>query len=983
MDYNSTSRSIKTPTTARSEFEDGEIDDIRSGEPRSASTIAGGTGNAMAMELNQKIDSGTVALQSTAAEKAADMKSSMPAPPPKVTPFTHEDTVPASGQAGQDQVQPIPTDAQQSTQKPARSGEPVRTQGGQSATGRTVHALPQRPEQPLRRHQFPDRPADRDSELISSNREGPSHNTQLGHIRNDKSSTDGRDATSELHIDPGAGDRTSQRIPDRNHGQGTERNRRDSSWQQLREPREQLNEGMKPPPRDLRSNVRNLPWPNNQSDGSPPQAIHPTTASSGRDRSRSAAYASDGPPPALGYGADRGPPANHERALYNSQQSAVERQQHSKQPMNSTSYSSDRIVSYPERFNDARDREGRRERVSRPQSPKIGAAQGNYASAGSLKDNDRREDRHTALDRHSQRSGQHDRYDHGDTKAPTGPRDEQRLDRANFVNGGGGRSTRGRELFNSPLPPRQQQDPNHGRLSQDPNYGRLVAESDIPQGPRGRVVGRGNRNFSASQSAQPSQRTSEPESQDGPSPVPRMRDRLVSIGNQNEQSQPQSSLPVASPASDTSDLTGIHPSRLGQFQEPRARDFGPSQTGTGAPLDVKPSFSPHASRQRPPFAREKSNSTEPSTPNFRVDSNAYPPSDRRSEDKRFAGLQNVLQQGTNRSPQHDQVDHGTSILGRASRQGSFQGSNPSLTHGHNRDDGQTNYYDRGPLPNATFWQGQQRQDKQGDRIDIRGDPNHKHGNERVTRLQNKIDRNGGAGGPDAGSDINNDGSVGGYRELRRMRSEVRDYEGSRERGSREHGEGTRTRGDNFHQRGSRHVHIGESDEGYRRGGPRNEQSQLSTNSSPHPRHYQQQQQNNANWPNNRDSSNYNNPVGGINANGNTNANANARNPRYTRDLRSRQSMNFPEKRGERGEPPPLPPLHPLSSGRSNNLGPDTGPQGHSGGGGRDRRDRDSREGWDTRDGRKRLRDGGGNVGGVGGDAHPGGGVENKRARRSN
>ena len=1033
----STSRSIKTPTTARSEFEDGEIDDIRSAEPRSASNIMGSAGDAVATELNKKVDAESSASQSAVLE-VTDVKSSMPAPPPRVPNSTSEGISAMSSQANQAKAQPLSDNLQQNTQKPDRQVEPVRTQGGQSAAGRTVHALPQRPEQPLRRHQVPDRPSDRDSEPMSIAREGPSLNTQTGYIRSDRRSTDGRDIISSEHrANPVTGDRTSQRVPEQSHGQGPDRARRDLSRQQPREQREPLDEReMKPPPRDLRSNGRDTPWLNNRPDGSPPPPIQPTAAS-GRDRSRSAAYASEGPSPASVYGTEKMPLSNHERSQYSNQQKLTEGQQYSKPPINSSSYPSDRVASHPERLNDVREREGRRERVSRPQSTGPRAAQGNYSSGGSLEESDRRNERYPSSDRHSQRSvhgtRQHDRFNDRGSNAPTGPRDEQRLDRAEFIDGSrsSGRFTRGRELFNSSMPPRQQQDPNHGRLSQDPNYGRLTAEPDTPQGPRGRVVGRGNRNFTTPQSTQPSQRSSEPGSQDGPPPtMPNVRDQHVSIVNQNEQSQSQSSsLPLPSPASDTSDFTGIHPSRLVQFQEPNSKDLGASQAGAGASMNAQPSPSSHAPRQRPPPARETAGSTDPSTPNFRAGTNAYPSSDRRSEDKRFAGLQNVLQQG--RSPQHDQAERGTSILGRASRQGSFHGNNPSPAPSYNnRRDSQVNHYNDGPLGNSinTGWQDQeQRQDRQSGRTDSREVPDRRQqATERVTRLQSRIDRSRPGGGADNASSsvVNNDVGVGNYGELRRVRSDLRDQEKDiRERGSRERGEGMRMRGDSFHQRGNRHIPGGggglSDSDGFRRdgGGSRIEQSQqqqqpppASPVPPPRQQHHRHQQQNinnsnnnnNSNWSHSRNPPNYNNSSGG-GANANVNINANG--PRYTRDLRSRQSMNFQEKRGggggggsgERdGQPsslPPPPPLHPLSSSRSNNLGPDSGlhgghgySRGHGGGGvggGRDRRDRESRESWEARDGRKRLRDGGGGMGGMGGDAHHGGGAENKRARRSN
>ena len=301
-----------------------------------------------------------------------------------------------------------------------------------------------------------------------------------------------------------------------------------------------------------------------------------------------------------------------------------------------------------------------------------------------------------------------------DARPPTGPRTgRDRMDGPLPSPGDRFRDTlRGPPPNNAPPV-----DLNHGRLSQDfsasyrpqePPNDRLKSgpDNEIPSGPRltnGSYlpVARGGRNVSA---PQPHINTQQPPQSSLPSPTVASRGGAPtgpSSGRVNPRETAQfSRLSIAStsapqtPVVESPDAASIHPDRLKAFQEP----------GTTVASSVVPSSSnlPHASAQppspisvNPPAAPRGLNSIQPPSP--RGPPRHGPPTgpassnDRNRSDKRFAGIQNMLQQSN--TPPHDRSNQGTSIRGRGGRTNSILGhsaSSPitpgSLTPSINRQD---------------------------------------------------------------------------------------------------------------------------------------------------------------------------------------------------------------------------------------------------------------------------------------------------------
>ncbi len=233
------------------------------------------------------------------------------------------------------------------------------------------------------------------------------------------------------------------------------------------------------------------------------------------------------------------------------------------------------------------------------------------------------------------------------------------------------------------------QDPNHGRLSHDSNfssrqaesqYGRLNPDSDIPSGPRlanGNLPPRGGRNVSA---PQPQLNAQQPpvSSQNQTSGTP-AQDRPTPSGPRKLSTFPQGAVTSSGPSTPVAETAGIHPDRLKAIQ------------GTG-PVVADNSPQIHSEQGRGPRPPPVSMGTAPPRgPNNQVPSpvgpsapNRGPPTgpslsnDRNSRDKRFAGLQTVLQQGaTPNAPERS--GQGASIRGRGGRANNVNIPSPSTS----------------------------------------------------------------------------------------------------------------------------------------------------------------------------------------------------------------------------------------------------------------------------------------------------------------
>ena len=270
---------------------------------------------------------------------------------------------------------------------------------------------------------------------------------------------------------------------------------------------------------------------------------------------------------------------------------------------------------------------------------------------------------------------------------PTGPRTDRQGEPSHSIAGDRFRETLRGQPSNNPPPA----DLSHGRLSQDydgshrseSQYGRLTSGPEIPSGPRlangsyAPTVRNSGRNVSA---PQPHINTQQPPASQSSLPSPTIPSRGAPTGPSSSRAAPRdvgqhnrppsapSSAPVT-PSTESSTVAGIHPDRLKAIQGP----------GVSAPLNTVtvPSSSNHATNHPLPSpisvtihgVQRGSHGTQPPSP--LGPSRQGPPTgpsfgnERNRGDKRFAGIQNVLQQAG--TPNLDRSYSGTTIRGRGGR----------------------------------------------------------------------------------------------------------------------------------------------------------------------------------------------------------------------------------------------------------------------------------------------------------------------------
>lgn len=270
--------------------------------------------------------------------------------------------------------------------------------------------------------------------------------------------------------------------------------------------------------------------------------------------------------------------------------------------------------------------------------------------------------------------------------APTGPRTGRP------ANAGSMHPDRFRESMKpSALAPAA--DLNHGRLTNDSNfgrqaesqYGRLNSENDIPSGPRlpngNQPPARGGRNISA---PQPQINTQLPPSiSQNQVPASPIQDRQIPSGPSRvsprkpatfSQQTATNSAP-STPVAQSPETAGIHPDRLKALQGVLAPEITPQPQSRGF-------------RQPPPPVSTVPANGPPRGPNNQIQSpigpsanRGGPPTgpavsnDRSGRDKRFAGLQNVLQQ-SNSPAVPERSGQGASIRGRGGRANNVNGPSP-------------------------------------------------------------------------------------------------------------------------------------------------------------------------------------------------------------------------------------------------------------------------------------------------------------------
>ena len=267
------------------------------------------------------------------------------------------------------------------------------------------------------------------------------------------------------------------------------------------------------------------------------------------------------------------------------------------------------------------------------------------------------------------------RYD--DSRPPTGPRGES---------GQQNPSDRFRETFRNQPNNTHLTDLNHGRLNQDVSvpvrqseqYGRLNAGTDIPSGPRlpngnapaGRSGGRQTNNPQhINTQLQPASQASLPSPKDRMTPTGPSSSRGGPPRNPtqfNRNPQAPSSTPQT-PIAESPDMAGIHPDRIKAFQESEAisqlrhQQATSSSTHVGSQANSDPAVSSPSAAPRGPNSGQaqvtfgSSRQGPPTGPSLG--------GDRGRGDKRFANLQNIIQQSGGSAPQ----SQGTSIRGRGGR----------------------------------------------------------------------------------------------------------------------------------------------------------------------------------------------------------------------------------------------------------------------------------------------------------------------------
>ena len=232
-------------------------------------------------------------------------------------------------------------------------------------------------------------------------------------------------------------------------------------------------------------------------------------------------------------------------------------------------------------------------------------------------------------------------------------------------------------------------DPNHGRLSHESNfssrqaesqYGRLNPESDIPSGPRlsnANQPPRGGRNVSA---PQPQLNQQQP-------PVPPQRqasgvasqDRPAPSGPRKLSTFPQGAAISSGPSTPVAETAGIHPDRLKAIQGTNP-DVTESSLQTRDDQGRGPRPPPVSMASGPPRGptNQLSSPTGPSAANRGPPTGPASSNDRSNRDKRFAGIQGVLQQGATPNTL-ERSGQGASIRGRGGRANNVNVPSPSTS----------------------------------------------------------------------------------------------------------------------------------------------------------------------------------------------------------------------------------------------------------------------------------------------------------------
>ncbi|KAH0562451.1 hypothetical protein GP486_002854 [Trichoglossum hirsutum] len=295
-----------------------------------------------------------------------------------------------------------------------------------------------------------------------------------------------------------------------------------------------------------------------------------------------------------------------------------------------------------------------------------------------------------------------------ESNPPTGPRGD-RSSRPTAPDHPHHSFDRPRDIFIPNPPAPRPSDPDHGRLNQDSkvsirqqdlSHGRLNSASEIPSGPRN-PGGRGGRTGNTTQ-IHINTRQAE-SNQQSSLPSPSLSDSRhpptgPSFGRGFNRSQPEHpvSAPLSAPPTSTTepmpnDTTGVHPDRRkGWNRTPDTPSFSrpmPLKTDHAVAAQNAPVQSP-ASTVPPSGPRGPNPPTTtqavPSPTSRNPPTGPSSVSERSRGDKRFAQLQNVLQQSG--SQMNERNERGASIRGRATRSSGVNGPPPGPSPTNGRPD---------------------------------------------------------------------------------------------------------------------------------------------------------------------------------------------------------------------------------------------------------------------------------------------------------
>ncbi|KAL8808822.1 MAG: hypothetical protein Q9200_003988 [Gallowayella weberi] len=632
------------------EIEDAKMTDVNANNTGSTSTSAAHTEPLAAKDSMPAPGTNDGSSQEEVSKHPPRTNPMIPSQPTSASPLSHITPFPDKRPLHQEMTSSNPANSQSS---PSLRPEISRTTSSPSSNGRLPHTLPDRPELPITRlaqHRVPDRLSERSSR--DGGRDARLPNGQMEDRR-------GRIPGREL---PGQQPRNHENPQDRPQIPMTDtRSRLDHNGRHggpLRPDSRPNGDWQQPYSREKQTSEQH-PAPDSKAHTTAPRngTMPPPRSNAPQHPDRAALIQGN---------------RNVERPLMNSQQS------------------------------ERRSEPPRHDGYSTPDRSSRGASPARSDDRRPLRNDNRRdlrhEDRPPGADRRNFGDSSHNDPRHNDSYPPAGPRTDRP---GEFGQPGPG------DRFQDSMKPAPNTKPavdlNHGRLNQDSTfsgqrseqYGRLNSASEVPSGPRipnsGQAPARTSRNVSAPQpqlNTRPVQNTTF----SAPPQSPTV-DRQAPTGPSSDRGPPRQVAPTPrpssattpaplTPASESADTAGIHPDRLKALSGITSSQHLDSQNPNNIQIQGNMGRPPprQQEQQQPPpltIPRGPSNQQTPISPTGPSPINRGPPSGPGRSDKRFAGIQGVLQQANNAPNGLDRGSQGTSIRGRGGRPNSINPHSPS------------------------------------------------------------------------------------------------------------------------------------------------------------------------------------------------------------------------------------------------------------------------------------------------------------------